>query len=239
MDIRKIVFLLLPFAFIHYNAQVGINTTTPQTTLDVNGNVIVRTVQYSPPAASYEYLVRNSVTNVVEKVSGNLGSVSVNPTIAKIATSSTTGLLQAGFYPGYSRINFETADVAIDKGSNVNVVDDTYTVPSTGVYAINYSYSYGNGVQLQLLSLAGNPNLAILRQTGAIPQVVDAKNFSGANVSLMGIGALSVVISQASINSVYQLAAGDILSFEVFEGGIDVGVLGVANASISIYKISD
>jgi hypothetical protein len=153
--------------------------------------------------------------------------------------SSTTGLLDASLYSGYNKINFDAADVKIDNGSLVDVVDDTYTVPTSGVYAVEFQYQYGNGVELQLLSFSGNPNIAILQHNGPSYTVIDSRIFSGANVNLLGIGALSVVISQASINSIYQFNAGDVLPFEVFMGGIALNVLGKATTSVSIYKISD
>lgn len=235
----KLLFIAVSGCFL-CAAQVGINTITPEATLDINGDLIVRNVADAASAPSYDYLVRNSTTNVVEKVSGNLGTTTTNNTIAKASKSSTTGLLGTSFYSGYNRIDFSTGDIDIDKGSNFNSADDTYTVPTTGVYAVDFDYQYGNGVELQLLSFSGNPRVAILKQDGATYSVVDSRIFSGANISLpLGIGAFSVVISKSQINSLYELNAGDVLSFEVLLGGIALNVLGQASTSVSIYKISD
>lgn len=237
---KNLLFLVMMSGSFFSYAQVGINTTTPEATLDINGNLIIREVaDASAPNTTYEFLVKNQTTNVVEKVTGNLGTVSSNSSIAQLSKASTTGILAAEIYSGYNRISFEAADVKIDRGANVNVTNHTYTIPSSGVYAINFDYRYGNGVELQLFSLNGNPRVAILKQNGPSYSVVDSRIFSGVNASLLGIGAVSVVISQANINSVYEFTAGDVLSFEVFLGGIALNVLGKAATSVSIYKISD
>lgn len=110
-----------------------------------------------------------------------------------------------------------------------------YVVPSSGIYAVNYEFRYGDGVILQVLNIGGTPSIGILRQTGAGYTVLDQKTFSGANIPLVA----SILISQSSINSVYRLTAGDRLSFEVLEGGLALSLLSDSRATVSIYKISD
>jgi hypothetical protein len=151
-------------------------------------------------------------------------------------------VLGASIYSGYNRIGFTGTDVKIDPGSNFDSATSTYKVPSDGVYAINFEYRYGDGVQLQLLSLGGTPRAAILKQLGASYTVLDERDFSGANISLglvLGIVPLSVIISQTQVNSIYKLTKDDVLSFEVYLGGIALSVLGNSFSSVSIYKISD
>ena len=56
------------------NAQVGINTTDPQATLDINGNLKVRTIPVSSVASTYDFLVINSANSELHKVNGYLGT---------------------------------------------------------------------------------------------------------------------------------------------------------------------
>lgn len=237
---KNYVMFLFLCAGIFASAQVGINTKTPEATLDVNGNVIVRTVNTAGSAADYDFLVVNSTTNEVQKITGNLAATNVNTTMAKAVESDGVSLLSGGAYAGWERIDFGGGHVPINPGNHFDAATDVYTVPSTGVYAVNFEFRYGNGVQLQLLSFGGSPRVGVLKQGGPDGYtVVDERVFSGANVSLLGIGTLSVTLSSVSMNSLYQFTAGDVLSFEVFRGGISLGLLGDSYTSVTIHKISD
>ena len=50
---------------------MGINTTTPEASLDVNGNLRIQDVPISSAAASQKFLVLDS-NNKVEQVYGNM-----------------------------------------------------------------------------------------------------------------------------------------------------------------------
>lgn len=244
MKINTIIAVIFCQVFTY--AQVGINTTDPQATLDINGNLIVRTVPTTPASGTYDFLVVNSGSNEVQRLNGNLGTsgnASFSSTFAKASRSSTTALLGANIYSGYNRINFLPASLTINPGNHFNATDDTYVVPSTGIYKVEFEFRYGNGVELQLLSFNGNPRMAILKQEASGYSIVDDRAFSAANVGLeagpINLGALSLVLSQGQINSMYPFTAGDVLSFEVFLGGVALSVLGNARATVSIRKISD
>ncbi|WP_411332485.1 hypothetical protein ACK6EA_09605 [Riemerella anatipestifer] len=47
--LNALAFLFLGFGLSTTYGQVGINTSNPEATLDVNGNVRVRTLQNNPP----------------------------------------------------------------------------------------------------------------------------------------------------------------------------------------------
>lgn len=68
---RKIYTMVLLVSIGLLQAQVGINTDDPQSTLDVNGDVIIRTVEVAAPNSNYDFLVHNNSTNEVQKVNGN------------------------------------------------------------------------------------------------------------------------------------------------------------------------
>ncbi|AYO57622.1 hypothetical protein CO230_05495 [Chryseobacterium sp. 6424] len=214
-------------------AQVGINTETPGATLDVNGNLIIRQVDPATAASNYNFLVVNSTTAEVEQISGSNTPPAVNTTIARLDEENNLSLLNVSGFNGWRRIDFATADINVS--NNFDLTDDVYVVPSSGIYAVNYEFRYGDGVILQVLNIGGAPSIGILRQTGAGYTVLDQKTFSGANIPLVA----SILISQSTINSVYRLTAGDRLSFEVLEGGLALSLLSDSRATVSIYKISD
>lgn len=217
-------------SFFSY-AQVGINTTTPEATLDVNGNLIVRTVPTTPIATTYDFLVLDPATFEVQKINGTLGTASVNSSIAKAVEEDGISLLDGSLFAGWQKINFGSGHIPINPGGNFDSATDFYTVPSDGIYEINYEFRYGNGV---LLGLFGNPKIGILKHDGGTYTVLDSRIFGGAN-----LGVLSVTISSTQINSVYSLSAGDQLSFEIFAGSISLAALGSSYASVVVKKISD
>lgn len=90
---KKRAVLILVVSCVFGYGQVGINTTDPQATLDVNGNAMIRTVPDAPAAADYDFLVRNKTSMEVEKVNGNFSSPNFSNTIAKAVEEDGVSLL--------------------------------------------------------------------------------------------------------------------------------------------------
>ena len=210
---------------------VGINTTTPEASLDVNGNVMIETVPTATDAPTYDYMVQNPTTKEVQKINGSYAAAT-NTTVAKATASAGISLLGASLFADWQRINFDPANVSINTGT-FNTTTDEYTVPSDGIYEITYYVRYGTGVQASLLG--GDVKIGVLRQTPALVNtVLDERLFAGVNLVLG-----NVTISSSEINSVYALNAGDKISFAIDQGGISLGLLGSSFASFVVKKISN
>lgn len=233
---KKVSTIIGIFLFQLCFSQVGINTTTPQATLDVNGNLIVRTVNSATPAVTYDFLVHNNSTKEVEKFSGNFTTGSTaNTTIAKVADSDGISLLSGSLFAGWRKINFSASNISINPGNNFSATSDFYTVPSNGIYKIVFEFRYGTGVLASLLNFNGTPSIGILKHTGGTYTVLDSRKFSGVSVPLLA----SIIVSNTSIDSIYQLSAGDQLSFEVNDGGLSLNLLSSSYATFYVQKISD
>lgn len=232
---RKTTIFLLVLLATNIAAQVGINTVTPGATLDVNGNLIIRQVDPATAASNYNFLVVNPTTSEVEQISGNNTPPAVNTTIAKLDRENNITLLNVSGLSDWRIVDFATED--IDVGNNFDLADNVYIVPSSGIYAINYEFRYGDGLTLDVLTTNGTPSIGILSQPAASTgyTVLDRKSFSGVNIPLVA----SILISQSTINSVYRLTAGDRLSFGFIQGVLNVNLLSDSRATLSIYKISD
>lgn len=253
---RNFYLAALLCAFLSVNAQVGINTDEPEATLDVNGNVKIRDVKDADAAATdYNFLVVDA-DNTVKKVNGNLsdgtaGTSSVAAGIAKAEKKNGLTLLDLGAFNQWQKMDFKEADLAINPGNYFDADTDMYVVPSDGIYEISFDVRYGSGVAASLLNFNGIPRIGILKHNeGGGYSVLDEKEFSGVNVSLgeidlrpilppFTLGLLSVVISNTSINTVYELSEGDRLSFELDKGGVDLSLLGSGRATVTIHKISE
>jgi len=221
-------------------AQVGINTTNPEATLDVNGDIIIRQVGNANSSANYDFLVVDPTTHKVDKVNGNLSGSSgsnVNSTMAKAIEDEGLSLLDGSLFAGWQKIDFGSGHIPINPGGHFSAADDIYTVPSDGVYVINFDVRYGSGVMLAALNFSGIPSIGILKHSSDMSSytVMDKKKFSGASVSFLA----SIIISNTSIDSIYRLSKNDKLSFEINAGGLALNLLSDSSARVYIYKISD
>ena len=123
--------------------------------------------------------------------------------------------------------------------------DSYYTIPSDGIYQINYSYRTGQGLRLELLG-ANRPGIIITKTAlGAAlntATTVDYRYFGG--ISLGSIDVLGIPVSlanlaltQGQISHIHQFTAGDRVRFGIVTGGLAAGVLTDASAEVSIYRI--
>ena len=129
---RKIYAFFLILSFSLMQSQVGINTVDPQATLDVNGNVIIRTVDAASSSSNYDFLVHNNSTNEVQKVNGNLASSSPQKTIAKGVTKNGVSLLSGTLFAGWQKIKFASGNVPINQGTQVVGVSSSTLEQSSG-----------------------------------------------------------------------------------------------------------
>lgn len=234
----KFYTLLLSIAAIPVFSQVGINTTTPQSTLDVNGNVIIRQTPQGSSVSGYQVLAINQTNSEVSRLdpallSGSGSTVNSSVYAARKASGSVT-LLSLGIFPsGFRAVNFVNAERTVGQASLFSDNDNTYTVPSTGVYAIGFYFRYGTGLQAALLP--NSPGVGLVRTRAGVSTVIDSRSFSGANLVL-----LSLTISESNVNSLYPLQAGDKISFGLTgSSALDGSILATSTSNFYIYKISD
>lgn len=236
---EKFFTLLVIGLFIHpINAQVGIGTDDPQATLDVRGNMKISITPVSTTVTNYHVMAINNTNTEVSMVTPEtlFAANTTLPTNTSVyAAKKTSGitLLSLGLFPtGFRAVNFLQAERTVGSATLFSDADNTYTIPSTGTYAISFSFKYGTGLQASLL--ANSPGVGIVRTRSGVATTIDSKPFSGANLLV-----LSLTISEASLNSIYTFQAGDKVSFGLTGStALDVGLIGSSTASFSIYKIS-
>ncbi|MDR3024780.1 hypothetical protein [Chryseobacterium sp.] len=232
----KLYSLMLACATLPLFSQVGINTATPSATLDVNGTLKVRDTPAATSLPGYQVLAINQGSTQVYTVDPALliAASGINTTVYAAKKTAGISLLNLGLFPsGFRAVNFLAAERTLGSASLFSDTDNTYTIPSTGVYAIGFTFRYGTGLQASIL--ANNPGVGIVRTRAGVATTIDSRPFSGANLIL-----LSLTISESSINSVYSFQAGDKISFGlVGSTALDVGLLGSSVASFSIYKVSN
>ncbi|WP_223607510.1 hypothetical protein [Chryseobacterium sp. OSA05B] len=232
----KIYSLFLALSIVPVFSQVGINTSAPSATLDVNGTMKVRDIPLTPALPGYEILALNTGSAQIAKVDPQLlYNSTVNTSV--YAAKKTTGinLLSLGLFPaGFRAVNFLAAERSVGSAALFSDTDNTYTIPSDGIYNVAFSFRYGSGLQAAILT--NTPGIGIFRNRAGVGTLLDSRSFSGLTVPLV----LSLTISESSINSMYTFQAGDKISFGLTgSSALDVGLLGASVGSFYIYKVSN
>lgn len=231
----KIYSLLMAVSAIQVFSQVGINTSTPTATLDVNGTVKVRDIPATTALPGYQILALNQGSAQIAQVDPQV-LLNANTNTSVYAAKKTAGisLLTLGLFPsGFRAVNFLAAERTLGDASLFSDTDHYYTIPSSGVYQIGFSFRYGTGLQASILANA--PGIGIVRTRAGVATTIDNRPFSGANLIL-----LSLTISEGSINSLYTLQAGDQITLGLTGStALDVALLGSSVSSFYIYKVSN
>ncbi|KFF26354.1 hypothetical protein [Chryseobacterium vrystaatense] len=232
----KIYSLLLALSAIPVFSQVGINTSAPSATLDVNGTMKVRDIPLSATLPGYEILALNNTTAQVSKVDPQLLlNSSVNSSVFAAKKATGISLLSVGIFGNFKPVNFLSAERTIGNAALFNDATSSYTVPSDGVYAISYSFRFGTGIQASLLS--SGTGIGITKTTGAgagTTTLIDTRTFSGINLVVA-----SLTIADTNINALYSFQAGDRIAFGFLDPGINLGLLSTSLTSFYIYKVSN
>ena len=155
-----------------------------------------------------------------------------NNTVYAATKTAGTSLLGLELFPtGFKAVNFLTAERKVGSAALFSDTDYTYTIPSSGVYRIGFTFRYGTGLQASLL--ANSPGIGIVQNRAGVATLIDSRTFNGINLIV-----LSLTISETSLNSLYSFQAGDKISFGLVGSTVlDVGLLGSSRADFFIYKV--
>lgn len=230
---NKFTLFILSIGFgITGYAQVGISTDDPQATLDVNGNVKIRTTPEVTSLTSDHYiLVKDQSTSGDDEISQISSSYFTAATAYAAESDGGWSLLNLGISgTNWNRINLSSGDTTI--GDPTHFVNGIYTAPSSGVYVVNYEFQLEAGVDITLL---GNKRLGLIKNG----VVIEDKVFDGVRVDLGPLNIATVPVTSTNINKMVILEAGDTLTFAVETGGINLGLLTDNKVSLYVYKVAN
>lgn len=237
------------FAFLAISAfsQVGIGTANPLAMLDVNGTMKIRNTPVAPALPGYQILALNDNTGgdfqvaqidpqlIIDAAVNAFNTTNVNTSVYAAKKIGGVSLLSLSLFSTWKQVNFTSADRTVGATGLLSDTDYSYTVPSTGVYAVGYYFRYGTGLQASLLS-GGTPGIGIIKNTAGTFSVLDTREFNGVNLAAL----INITLSESNITSLYRLQTGDKLYFGLINSGLlNLGILGSSNASFYIYKISN
>ncbi|MET3538092.1 hypothetical protein [Chryseobacterium limigenitum] len=242
----KVCSAILSLIAINTFSQVGIGTSTPLAMLDVNGTMKIRSTPIAPALPGYQILAVNQNSGgdfmvaqvnpqlIVDAAVNAINTANANTSVYSAKKTTGITLLSLGLFPtGFRAVDFLQAERTLGSTSLFSDTDNSYTVPTSGVYAIGFSFRYGTGLQAAVLS--NSPGVGILRTRAGVATLIDSRAFSGANLLL-----LSLTISETSLNSLYTLQSGDKITFGLTGSSVlDAGLLGSSTGSFYIYKVSN
>jgi hypothetical protein len=196
---KKLVLLYFIFYLTPFFAQVGIDTTSPTASLDVNGNLRVRTLTSTPnnSAAKDSILVSDNLGNI-KRVSSKTVIESHLKTFIKGSFSGSTDI-SLTLASGTKKIPFNLEE--FDENDEFNTTTNTFTATQSGIYAINVAIKTTSSI-----SIALDFGVAILKNG----TVINRNSF--ANIGVLGINVTPPV---RSVQTLVSLNSGDTINFNI------------------------
>ena len=196
---KKLVLLYFIFYLTPFFAQVGIDTTSPTASLDVNGNLRVRTLTSTSnnSAAKDSILVSDNLGNI-KRVSSKTVIESHLKTFIKGSFSGSTDI-SLTLASGTKKIPFNLEE--FDENDEFNTTTNTFTATQSGIYAINVAIKTTSSI-----SIALDFGVAILKNG----TVINRNSF--ANIGVLGINVTPPV---RSVQTLVSLNSGDTINFNI------------------------
>ncbi len=219
-NFRLLITLLLIFNLSY--SQVGINTTSPTASLDVNGNLRVRDIIEETDVATAALVSKDSVLVTSNEIVKSIPSKEIISAVLKTAvkggftnaTSSTLNLSST-----YTDIPFDSE--SFDLNDEFDVTTNTFTAKQNGIYEVKVQINASASI-----TASTNYGVCILKNG-----VVEAReNFSNITVNVVfpELNLTLVTIPETLLlnlpvtppvrkaEALLQLNTGDTITFQVF-----------------------
>lgn len=223
---KQLFTLVLVLLCINVFAQVGIGTTTPTTTLDVNGQLRIRTTNNTiTNSAPKDSIIVVNDLGVFQRTTSKAIINSYLKTALK-GSFSSSAIVNLSLLTGSVKISFDSAE--FDINSEFNSTTNTFTAKQNGIYAINIQIKSDPTV-----GVATNFGVAILKNG-----VIIAKNsYANVGVTILAVET-NVTPPVRSIQTIVELNATDTITFSIVSDLINVKLLGTKeDCFFSIHQI--
>lgn len=203
-------------------AQVGIGTTSPTTTLDVNGALRVRTTdQNSRETSAKDSILVSDRYGNIQRISSKMVIESRLKTFIKggFSASADQSLTVTS---GTVKVPFNYED--FDENDEFNTSTNTFTAKTDGIYAINVQ------IKSNASSVCTNFGVSILKNETVIARC----GFSNIGVTIAFV-TINVTPPVRATQTLIKLSAGDTITFNIQTDLINVGLL--SNKTDSFFTI--
>ena len=194
-------------------SQVGIGTTEPTASLDINGNLRIRNIQEE----TEEKIAADSILVISRDGTVNrISSKKVYDSNIKTAIRgnfSGTGNINITLGSNVARIPFNTVD--FDINNEFDTTNSTFTAKQDGIYQVYTQINSSSG-----LAVSTNYGIRILKGTEIIAQ----ENFSNINISVLTLN-INITPPVRNVQTLVQLSKGETISFQLFTNLLNVNLL--------------
>jgi hypothetical protein len=214
MQINLIFFMLLGTSIY---AQVGINNRNPQATLDISGDLVVRSIllEADKSLAKDSIIITNG--GLIKKAAiRDLINEEFKTTVK--GSFSNTGTLNLSLLTGASVIPFNLEEFDYDGSYNTTTYE--FTAKITGIYHVTSQIKFSS-----TLDAATNLGIRVVKNG----VVVHRESF--ANVIILGT---NVTPPKRKICTLLELTENDVLHFEV-EGDVALGSINIEGDNTHSY----
>jgi len=201
---KTIIICMMLCSYAKSFSQIGINTTAPTATLDVNGDLRIRQIDEETNieiAADSVLIVGRD--GVVKRISSQLIINSVFKSAVKGGFSGTGGR-SLSLTGTTVRIPYDFED--FDLNDEFDVTTNIFTSKQPGIFEIKAQVNSNNSLQTSL-----NHGICILKNG----VVIAMENYSNKSISSL-LSSLNITPPVRSVTTLVQLDAGDTISFRLF-----------------------
>lgn len=203
-------------------AQVGIGTTNPTATLDVNGAMRLRsTVTNSRETSAKDSILVSDRDGNIQRISAKMVLESRLKTFIKGGFSSTSDQ-SLSITSGTIKVPFNYED--FDENNEFDTSTNTFTAKNEGIYAINVQ------IKSNATSVATNFGVSILKGETTLARC----GFSNIGINLAFV-TINVTPPVRAVQTLVKLNVGETITFNINTDLINVGLL--SNKSDSFFTI--
>ncbi|MFD2890547.1 hypothetical protein ACFS5J_00750 [Flavobacterium chuncheonense] len=217
---KTISFYLISLVFFFFTiddslAQVGINHTEPEATLDVNGDLIVREIPLASTTPE-KMLVLNNTKNKLE-------AINLPKSFIKGKGGKGFSILNVTLLGSWKQVSFPT--IEFDENNDYDTSNQYFVAPMDGIYNI---YAYAKMTSLISLSSLG---IGIVKETGGTYELIADQTYQ--SISVVGFGVVSPPTRQ--IQTLVKLNQGDKIYFAI--KSTNIAVFADAEAQFTIHQV--
>ncbi len=208
----KLKFVLIFVFSIPVFSQVGINTTSPTASLDVNGDLRIRTIEEETNPLTKSIIAKDSVLVTSGEIVKSIPSKEIiNSVLLSAVKGGFSGPAASSITLGslYEDLVFDSEE--FDLNDEFNVSTGVFTAKQDGIYQVTVQINSSSAI-----AVSTDYGVCILKNNALVAR----ENF--ANISLLGLNLTPPI---RKTQALLQLSANDTISFQIFSNLLSVNLL--------------
>lgn len=208
----KLKFALLLVLSMPVFSQVGINTTAPTASLDINGNLRIRAIDEETNPVTKSLIAKDSVLVTSGEIVKSIPSKEIiNSVLLSAVKGGFSGPAASSITLGSSYEDIVFDNEEFDLNDEFDVSTGVFTVKQDGIYQVSVQINSGGAI-----AISDDYGVCILKNG----TIIARDNF--ANLDLLGLNLTPPI---RKTHTLVQLSVGDTISFQVFSDLLSVNLI--------------